>query len=78
MTAEQFLEEQRKKSKIDYGICPPPTTSEEAFKILTNYFLGEDWFTTLPAGQEQVNTEIIVAILEKTQPKSFLQRLFNF
>lgn len=80
MTAEQFAKQQFKKSeksKFDYGLCPPPTTSDEGLDVLKKHFLGEDWYTTLPLSKEQENTEIIIAILEKTQPKNFLQRLFN-
>jgi len=77
MTAEQFLAKKCRESKIDYGILPPPTSAEEALEILTVHFLGHDWCTANPMSAEQVYTEIVVSILDKTQPKSFLKRLFN-
>ena len=77
MTPQKFLDEVYAKSEIDYGLALPPTTSRDALEVLTNHFLGEDWYTTMPMCDEQVITEIVVSILEKTQPNNFLQRLFN-
>lgn len=77
MKAEEFANKQLEKSEVDYGLCPPPTTTEEAFEVLTRHFLGENWYTTLPLSSDQANTEIVYAILKKTQPKNWWQRLFN-
>lgn len=77
MKAEEFAEKQYEKTSIDYGLCPPPTTTDEALEVLIEHFLGKDWYTTLPLSKEQTNTEAVIAILEKTQPKNFIQRLFN-
>jgi len=46
----------------DYGICSPPMKAQVALNELCRYFLGEDWYTTLPESQEQVNTEIVYEI----------------
>ena len=77
MTPQKFLDEVYSKSDIDYGLAPPPTTSRDALEVLTNHFLGEDWYTMMPMSDEQVITEIVVSILTKNQPKNFLERLFN-
>lgn len=45
-----------------YGICPPPLNAQVALNELCEFFLGEDWYTTLSLHQEQVNTEIVYAI----------------
>lgn len=48
-----------------YGICPAPTTSDDAIQILTDYLLGEDFYIGMPMSQEQANTEIVTLILKK-------------
>lgn len=77
MKTQEFIDKVYAKSEVDYGLCPPPTTLSEALEVLTTHFLGEDWYCTTPMSDEQVITEIVASILEKTQPKNFLQRLFN-
>ena len=76
MKVEEFLERQI-KIKGYYGILYPPTTDEEALNILTEHFLGKDWYSYNPMSKEQINTEIVALILEKTQPKKWYQKLFN-
>lgn len=76
MSAEEFLENQI-KLKGDYGLCPPPTTSDECLKVLSEHFLGKNWISLMPMSKEQVNTEIVIEILLKNQPKKWYQRLFN-
>jgi tRNA U38,U39,U40 pseudouridine synthase TruA len=77
MTKEEFVNKQLEKSKENYRLSPPPTTSDEALNALTTHFLGENWYTTFTLSKEQVNTEIVARILDVTQPKSWLQKLFN-
>jgi hypothetical protein len=77
MTAVEFLEKKHRESKIDYGMLPPPTSAKEALEILTVHFLGDGWYTVNPMCTEQVYTEIVASILDKTQPKSFFKRLFE-
>ncbi len=61
----------------NFGIMYPPSTDKEALNALTEHFLGKDWYTANPSNSEQVNTEIVALILDKTQPKTWYQRLFN-
>ena len=49
----------------DYGLCSPPMNAQVALDELCRYFLGEDWYTTLPESREQVNTEKVYEIEEK-------------
>ena len=77
MKAEDFLDEVYKSSKEDYGILPPPTKAEDALRVLKDHLLVEDWYVVNPISQEQVYTELVVDILNKTQPKNWFQRLFN-
>jgi hypothetical protein len=51
--------------KGNYGICPPPMKAQVAVNELCRYLLGEDWYTTMPLGIEQCNTEIVYAIEKK-------------
>ena len=49
----------------DYGICPPPMDANVAIKELSNFFLGEDWYVSMPIGHEQVIAEIVYQIETK-------------
>ena len=58
------------KQDVDYyGLCPPPMEAQTAIDILCCYLLGEDWYTPLPLGAPQVNTEIVVDILNRYSKK---------
>ena len=65
MNAEEFKKQLLNDSK-DYGLCPPPTNAQDGLNILIDHFLGEDWYSTMPMSQEQVNSEAIYEILQKT------------
>lgn len=65
-----FLEIIKEKEESgNYGIFCPPITGQEAIDILTDYLLGEDWYTANPVCTEQVNTEIVAEILWKYSDK---------
>jgi hypothetical protein len=49
----------------DYGLCPPPMDAQIALNELSRYFLGEDWYTSMPLPQSQVNTLIVYEIENK-------------
>lgn len=49
----------------DYGVCPPPTEAQTGLNVLISHFLGDNWYASLPLGVEQVNTEAVLAILER-------------
>ena len=53
----------------DYGLCPPPIEAQEGLNVLIDYFLGEDWYVTMPVSQEQCNTEAIHSILSLYRTK---------
>jgi hypothetical protein len=76
MKTADFVNKQKEKYG-DFGIMCPPSTDKEALDALTEHFLGKDWYTANPVNSEQVNTEIVALILDKTQPKKWYQRLFN-
>jgi hypothetical protein len=76
MKTADFVNKQKEKYG-DFGIFYPPSTDKEALDALTEHFLGKNWYTANPVSSEQVNTEIVALILDKTQPKKWYQRLFN-
>jgi hypothetical protein len=76
MKAEEFIKKQEEKHG-SFLIFYPPSTDKEALAALREHFLGKDWYTANPVSQDQVNTEIVALILDKTQPKKWYQRLFN-
>lgn len=49
----------------DYGICPSPMDANVAINELQNFFLGEDWYVSMPIGHEQVIAEIVYQIETK-------------
>lgn len=65
ITPKEFLDKQHREHPGDYGICPPPTPAQEAVNILIEHFLGNDWYSTMPMGAKQVNTQAICEILDK-------------
>ena len=48
-----------------YGLCPAPMSSDVTLQILVDYLLGENFYIVMPLSQEQANTEIVAAILDK-------------
>ena len=40
-------------------------SSDVALQILVDYLLGENFYIVMPLSQEQTNTEIVAAILDK-------------
>lgn len=46
----------------DYGLACPPMDAQTALEELGRYFLGDEWFADVPQSQEQINTEIVIAI----------------
>lgn len=51
--------------KGDYGMCPPPMDANVAINELADFFLGEDWYSSMPIGQEQIIAEIVYSIETK-------------
>ena len=51
------------------NMFPPPLDAQIALKFLKDYLLGEDWYTVNPISQEQINVEIVDAILSKYSKK---------
>ena len=65
ITPNEFLKKQRKEHPDDYGICPPPTPAQGAVDVLIEHFLGKGWYSTMPMGTEQINTQAVCEILDK-------------
>ena len=79
MKTEEFLKiVDEHNNGESYGLCPQPFPADKGLNILIEHFLGKDWYTALSMSSEQVYTEAIADILDKTQPKSFFERLFGF
>ena len=79
MKTEEFLKivDEHNKGK-SYGLCPQPFPADKGLDVLIEHFLGKDRSTTLSMSSEQGYTEAIADILDKTQRKSFICRLFGF
>ena len=79
MKTEDFLKivDEHNEGK-SYGICTQPFPAEKGLNILIDHFLGKDWYVVMSMSKEQVYTEAIYEILEKTQKRqSFFKRLFS-
>ena len=78
MKTEEFLKiVDEHNNGQSYGLCPQPFPADKGLNILIEHFLGKDWYTALSMSSEQVYTEAIADILDKTQPKSFFERLLK-
>lgn len=60
-----------------YGIYPAPTDAQLAVGVLCDYLLGEGWYTADLVGVEQVNTEIVDAILRKYSSMKYSWDLYE-
>ena len=79
MTTKEFLEivDKHNDGKT-YGLCSQPFPADKGLDILIEHFLGKDWYVTLSMSAEQVYTEAICDILDKTQKhKSLFRRWFG-
>lgn len=79
MKTEEFLKivDEHNEGK-SYGLCSQPFPADKGLDILIEHFLGKDWYVVLSMSKEQVYTEAICDILEKTQKRqSFFKRLFG-
>lgn len=62
------------------GSILPPCTDRLMCEILTEHFLGKDYYIADPVGYEQGNTIEVLDILRKTQQfswKKFIKSLFK-
>ena len=59
------------------GIFPAPMDANDALEILSDYLLGDDFYTASPLPQSQANVDIVVSILEKYS-KEFIRDRKNF
>lgn len=65
MKYTEWLEQEMKENEL----CPPSLPAQRAVDFLCNYLLGEDWYCVMPIHTEQVNAEIVQAILLKHSGK---------
>ena len=72
MTKEQ-IDEFFDSKKDGSNLFPKGTTDKEFVDFVSNYFLGNDWFTVDPISREQVNTEVLYAIVNYYKPKRAFQ-----
>lgn len=49
----------------DYGMCDPPLEPQKALHFLCDYLLGPHWYVAMPESQRQVNTSIVIDILNQ-------------
>lgn len=78
MTPKEFSEFVYKDLDEDYGICPPPIDPQVGLDILIEHFLGDDWYSAMPLGATQINTEAIFEILHRYPRKvPLIKRIIN-
>ena len=65
MTFNDWLDKNWQKDNM----FPPPLDAQLAVQFLKDYLLGEDWYVVNPLGIEQINSEIVGAILSKYSKK---------
>lgn len=76
---EDFLEKEIMTEEDKKNIFVPALEPQIALNILTEHFLGENWYTPNPIGVKQVNTEAVYEILSRYPKKrEFIERLVEF
>lgn len=58
-----------KENSEEGNIFAPAMSGQKAVNFLKDYLLGEDWYSVNPLPTNQVNTEIVISILEKYSKK---------
>ena len=65
MQYQEWLDKNWKKDNM----FSPPMEAQTAVNFLTQYLLGEDWYSVNPISTEQINCEIVHEILYKYSKK---------
>ncbi len=81
MESKKFMQTALDNNKND--LCPPSIKAQEALNILTQHFLGEDWYIVSPIHTEQVNVEAVYEILQKypmwrDKKEKIREKIINF
>lgn len=74
MQYQEWLDKHWQKNNM----FPPPMDAQIGISFLTQYLLGEDWYSVNPISTEQINCEIVHEILykySKKYRKEYKQRL---
>ena len=59
-------------------LCPPPITDKQTITELKNYFLGENYYFSMPISHEQVNFDIVFYIMSNNNGnQEYVQKLLN-
>lgn len=72
MNAVNFVHEKSYKINYGYGnIFLRPTSVEDAYITLAEYFLGSNWYTANPVTHEQAISEQILQIMKENESFHF-------
>lgn len=63
--------------KKDYGICPSATDAQVAFNELAKFFLGDDFYISLPISNAQCNTELLYEIETRYKKCRLRKKIIN-
>ena len=63
MSREKYIKKLDKYIKNGDNIFPKPMTDYDFKILITNYLLGENWYTANPVSDEQCNVYIVDAIM---------------
>lgn len=67
MLAEKYWEKILKDIDENGGYFLPSTDAQDAFNILVDHFLGEDFYIVDPVNNGQANTVLVYEILLRNQ-----------
>ena len=59
----KYFDKKTKETHNEGNIFAPPISGQECFDVLTEHFLGPDWYSYNPIGRDQINAEILNEII---------------
>ena len=69
---EEEVQKYRERNKQRYvernddeNMCPIGLSDEQFVDIITNLFLGSEWYSVMPMNRHQINVEILETIISK-------------
>lgn len=60
---ENYFMKKTKETNNDGNIFSPPISGQECFEVLSDHFLGSDWYSPNPIGRDQINAERLHEII---------------
>lgn len=59
----KYFDKKQKETHNEDNIFAPPISGQECFDVLSEHFLGPDWYSVNPIHRDQINAEKLIEII---------------